>query len=269
MDHLREVTSGVQELHTRIRSLEQETESWRSKLQQIEQSNTAGRRSGAKGKASQRQIRSLERTIVDLKAARERDRRTIEKLREREIKRDADELADDDGAVPTQQMKDLGENAIKLLRRMCDTIDMNTLGEGEECAVCMEEMEEKKCYSLLCRHPVCGECFNKLGAGPSAVSNHQTESVQCPYCREVCEREQCEIISHTAVQQWDLLLDISREWAVMDVGEIGVGEEDDEDSFIDDGSAAATERSVQLLQEIFLLLTGLQCSLSRDSSHGS
>lgn len=55
----------------------------------------------------------------------------------------------------------------------------------------------------------------------------------------------------------------------MDVGEIGVGEEDDEDSFIDDGSAAATERSVQLLQEIFLLLTGLQCSLSRDSSHGS
>ena len=29
---------------------------------------------------------------------------------------------------------------------MCDTIDMNTLGEGEECAVCMEEMEEKKCY---------------------------------------------------------------------------------------------------------------------------
>lgn len=29
---------------------------------------------------------------------------------------------------------------------MCDTIDMNTLAEGEECAICMEEMAVGKCY---------------------------------------------------------------------------------------------------------------------------
>ena len=34
----------------------------------------------------------------------------------------------------------------QLLRRMCDTIDMNTLAEGEECAICMEEMAVEKCY---------------------------------------------------------------------------------------------------------------------------
>lgn len=29
---------------------------------------------------------------------------------------------------------------------MCDTIDMNTLAEGEECVICMEEMAVEKCY---------------------------------------------------------------------------------------------------------------------------
>lgn len=31
---------------------------------------------------------------------------------------------------------------------MCDTIDMNSLAEGEECAICMEEMAVGKCYRL-------------------------------------------------------------------------------------------------------------------------
>lgn len=74
------------------------------------------------------------------------------------------ELADGhDLAVPIQQTIDLGENAtkvrtvvsyhccglaslVKLLRRLCDTIDMNTLAEGEECAICMEEMAVGECY---------------------------------------------------------------------------------------------------------------------------
>lgn len=29
---------------------------------------------------------------------------------------------------------------------MCDTIDMNTLAEAEECAICMEGMAVGKCY---------------------------------------------------------------------------------------------------------------------------
>lgn len=151
---------------------------------------------------------------------------------------------------------------------MCETIDMNTLAEQEECAVCMEEMKVKNCYrsvsqlayprflsesgvSLRCRHPVCVECFRQLkGDGSDEVADHETESVQCPHCREVCPREECEIITHTAVQQWDLLLDISQQWAVMDTCEMDTEEEDDEDGFIDDNSVAAVGRSVKPLREI-------------------
>ncbi|KAF8138469.1 hypothetical protein EV363DRAFT_1314007 [Boletus edulis] len=245
--------SGVEQPNTRIRSLEQENRSLRSELQQVQQNvcNGTGRSSGSRDRAFRHQIRLLERTITDLKSEvindvirpERKTGRTIENLRDTEVQRDAKGLADDgDEAVPTQLTADLGESAKKLLRRMCDTIDMNTLAEGEECAVCMEEMVVEKCYSLPCRHPVCAECFERLGDGSNTVSNHQTESVQCPHCREVCPREECEIITNTAVQQWDLLLDISRQWAAMDIGEIGIGEEDEEeDSFMDDGSVSASE----------------------------
>lgn len=51
----------------------------------------------------------------------------------------------------------------------------------------------------------------------------------------------------------------------MDIGEIDIGEEEtEEDSFIDDGSVVAEERSVKPLQEI-LLLNGLQPLLNRKS----
>jgi len=218
----------------------------RSELQQVRQTvrSGAGRGFGTRERIYRRQIQSLEYTIVDLKADLEKERRTIEKFRETEVERDAKELADNhDGAVPAQETVDLSESAIKLLRRMCDTIDMNTLAEGEECAICMEEMAVDKCYSLPCRHPVCVECFERLGDGSNTVFNHQTVSVQCPHCREIYPREECEIITHTAVQQWDLLLDISRQWASMDIGEMDIGEEDDDDDdrFIDDGSVTATE----------------------------
>ncbi|KAF8557011.1 hypothetical protein OG21DRAFT_1495102 [Imleria badia] len=254
MDHLNGLRSGVEELYTRIRSLGQENGSLKSELQRVQQTvrNGAGRSLAARERASPRQIRPLERKIADLNAAREKDRRTIEKLRDKEVERDAKELADDhDGAVPIQQTADLGESAIKLLRHMCETIDMNTLAEEEECAVCMEEMKVGNCYSLQCRHPVCVECFKQLkGDGSNEVFNDQTESVQCPHCREICPREECEIITHTAVQQWDLLLDISRQWAAMDTCEMDIGEED-EDNFIDDGSVAAAEspRSPETLGE--------------------
>lgn len=96
-----------------------------------------------------------------------------------------------------------------------------------------------------------------MGDGSDIVSNHQTGSVQCPHCREICSRGGGEIITPTAVQQWDLLLDISQQWATMSIGEIDIAEEDNENNYIDDGSVAATERSVKPLRKI-LLLNGLQ-----------
>lgn len=86
------------------------------------------------------------------------------------------------------------------------------------------------------------------------MSNYQsrTGSVQCPHCREVCLREECEIITHTAVQQWDLLLDISRQWAAVDIGGMDIRDDDDDgggggdkDGSMDDGSVAAAEGTVK------------------------
>lgn len=76
-------------------------------------------------------------------------------------------------------------------------------------------------------------------------SNDRT-AIQCPHCRKIYPREDCEIIIYTAVQQWDILLEISQQWAAKDVGELGVGEDDDdENSFIEDDSVAIAERSAK------------------------
>jgi hypothetical protein len=133
---------------------------------------------------------------------------------------------------------------------------------------CVSRFISEPEFSLPCRHPVCVGCFEQLGDGSNTAFNHPTVSVQCPHCRKIYPREERDVITHTAVQQWDLLLDISGKWAAMDIGEIDIREEDDEDSFLDDGSVTATERSVKSLQEI-LLLNGLQPSLTRNSWRGS
>lgn len=83
-------------------------------------------------------------------------------------------------------------------------------------------------------------------------SDTQTGSIQCPHCRKVCPRDECEIITHTAEQQWGLLLDISQEWTAKDAEETDIGQDDgDDDSFIDDGSVAAAKRSAKTTAERF------------------
>jgi len=245
----------VEKLLTGIHSLRQENDRLRADLVQSQQNAGKVTRANSSQKNQQteaslrRQVQQLERVVKDLKMARKKDKRIIEKLRTKEVEYDAKELADDeDGDV---QGSELGQGAIQLLRRMSDLMDMNTLAEGEECAICMEKMDVDKCYSLRCRHPVCNECFERLGDGTGNPPDCITASVQCPHCREICPREECEIITHTAVQQWDSLLEISSEWARMDTGETDVEEEDegeeddddddDEDSPIINGAITATQ----------------------------
>ncbi|KAF9247351.1 hypothetical protein BU15DRAFT_58188 [Melanogaster broomeanus] len=231
---------GVDKLLIGIQSLRQENDELKTDLLRLQQSTNGPRTRSKSGQTSRRteaylrrQVQQLENALRQCKIARRKDRRTIEKLRAREVERDAKELADDEDG--DAQGSELGQSAIQLLRRMSDLMDMNTLAEGEECAICMENMEVSKCYSLRCRHPVCTECFERLGNGTGDPLNCITDVVQCPHCREICPREECEIITQTAVQQWDSLLEISQEWARMDIGETDVGAEDnDEDSFISD-----------------------------------
>ncbi|KIJ70109.1 hypothetical protein HYDPIDRAFT_184538 [Hydnomerulius pinastri MD-312] len=234
---------GVEKLFARIRSLNEENDRLRAELRKQQQSADNGTRPKA-GKRNEislrRQIQQLESTVAGLKASRKKDKRTIQKLRAKEVEQDAKELADAEG--DGAQGSERAQGAIQLLRRFNDLMDMNTLEEGEECAICMEKMEPKECYSLQCRHTTCSQCFEKLGNTQN--ENLDTGQVQCPHCREICHHDECEVITHTAVQQWDALLEISQEWATMDAGEIDVGEEeDDEHSFIDDGPSRASQSS--------------------------
>ncbi|KAF8842700.1 hypothetical protein BDN67DRAFT_1067491 [Paxillus ammoniavirescens] len=253
IDNLTGARRGVEKLLAGIHFLRQENDRLRADLVQSQQNAGRVTRANSSQKNQQteaslrRQVQQLERVVKDLKVARKKDKRIIEKLRTKEVEYDAKELVDDENG--DAQGSELGQGAIQLLRRVSDLMDMNTLAEGEECAICMEKMDVDKCYSLRCRHPVCSECFERLGDGTGNPPDCTTALVQCPHCREICPREECEIITHTAVQQWDSLLEISSEWARMDTSEMDVEEEDegedddddDEDSPIINGAITATQ----------------------------
>ncbi|KAG9317462.1 hypothetical protein JVU11DRAFT_1664 [Chiua virens] len=149
----------------------------------------------------------------------------IVSFEESEVKRDAEELRDvRDEASPTRQTADLGDSAIRLLRCVCDTIDMNTLAEEEHFTCTTRE------YNL-----------NLDLACPADTHSVLDVSISCAMrSMEQVTMGQSDVL--IAEQSWDLLLDISQQWTKMDVSEMDISEgNDDEGSFIHDGSGAAIE----------------------------
>lgn len=89
-------------------------------------------------------------------------------------------------------------------------------------------------FSLPCQHMFCNDCLSKLR--PVAEGDRDIESIRCPQCRELCQRDEPELVEYTASEQWDALLDVAKRWARMDTRREGdTSEEEDEEEFIDDG----------------------------------
>ena len=81
---------------------------------------------------------------------------------------------------------------------------------------------------------LCNDCLSKLR--PVAEGDRDIESIRCPQCRELCQRDEPELVEYTASEQWDALLDVAKKWARMDTRrEADTSEEEEEEEFIDDG----------------------------------
>ncbi|KAI0268335.1 hypothetical protein BC834DRAFT_687618 [Gloeopeniophorella convolvens] len=86
-------------------------------------------------------IKELELEVRRLKKAHDSDRKKIRKLRLREARKDAEELHDE----LLHGVPDIAHVMKKLLRRFYAAVSGPSLGDKEECAVCMDEMELSKC----------------------------------------------------------------------------------------------------------------------------
>ena len=88
--------------------------------------------------------------------------------------------------------------------------------------------------SLPCQHMFCNNCLSQLR--PVAGGDRETESISCPQCRELCQRDELELVESTASEQWDAWLEVAKGWARMDTRrEADTSEEEDEEEFLDDG----------------------------------
>jgi len=187
-------------------------------------------KSGGKSNAALHvKVKELELEVRQLKKARGLDRRKIRQLRSKEIHQDAEELQDEE----LHGMPDVEHRMKKLLRNFHRVVLNPSLGENEECPVCIETLEVNKCSSLPCQHIFCDSCLSKMSDG---------ENIICPQCRRSSEANSLEPIIVTATQQWDQLLEIAQDFAELEekLGPDTSEEEEEEnlrENFIDNSDS--------------------------------
>ncbi|KAI0371544.1 hypothetical protein BV20DRAFT_1051563 [Pilatotrama ljubarskyi] len=187
-----------------------------------------------------REVESLRKQVRRLEKTNEKQRKRIHQLSMKELKTEAEDLVD----VAEFEVGDSAHKMRNLLRRFQDLMLENALDENEECDVCEEPLEVKKCRSFPCQHILCEDCTLKLLPDPH---KRKEELIRCPQCRMQCPRDETETIRFTAVERWDALLDVAKQWARMDTRRHDdTTEEEDAESFLDDGpeetSTTASER---------------------------
>ncbi|RPD66846.1 hypothetical protein L227DRAFT_558971 [Lentinus tigrinus ALCF2SS1-6] len=227
---LRRALGGAKHLERENETLRKNVKALESKLERIQQSDELpvkpkrGKRAAASVLDLQKEVQALKNQV-----------RRLEKLSMREVKKDAEELVDD----AEFEVGDSAYKMRKLLREFYDLMEANSLGEEEECPICMEPLELKKCSSLPCQHMFCHACLRKIK--PDADSYYdEVESISCPTCRTPCPRDDMETVELTSIQQWDALLDVARKWAKIDMRrEEDTSEEEEEEEFIDDAGTNA------------------------------
>lgn len=91
---------------------------------------------------------------------------------------------------------------------------------------------------------MCNDCLLQIckvdweTRSDSSEGEQGQEITECPQCRKKTPRNETELVRYTPNQQWDGLLDVAKEWAKIDRRpEDDTSEEDDEEAFLEDGSA--------------------------------
>ncbi|KAI0329536.1 hypothetical protein GY45DRAFT_1324815 [Cubamyces sp. BRFM 1775] len=239
---LQRALGGAKELEREKATLRKQVEALQNKLDRVVETEDVQlrpqrgkRRSGAtiaeltsEGNHLRKQVQRLEKLV-------EKQRKRIHELSIRELKNEAEDLVE----TAEFEVGDAAHKMRKLLRRFHDLMLENSLEEGEECLICMEVLQPRKCRSFPCQHTFCDECVGKLNPEPG-----EPELIRCPQCRAVSDREDAEVVQFTASEQWDALLDVAKQWAKMDVRRAeSTSEEEDAEEFIDDGQETSTTAS--------------------------
>ncbi|KAJ8086819.1 hypothetical protein PM082_005644 [Marasmius tenuissimus] len=175
-------------------------------------------RSREQARPDLKELPSLKKQIRTLKRANVKAREKIEALRQREAQKDADELQDNAG----ESGVDVARQMKKLLRRFSDLMAINTLDEGEECPICMEQMQVNEASSFECQHLACNVCLDGLFKAKG-------DPAPCPHCRQDCSRDTAENVQYTATQRWDMLLECAEAWETLDSGGRGEDVTDEEE----------------------------------------
>ncbi|KAI0776138.1 hypothetical protein BD413DRAFT_526771 [Trametes elegans] len=224
-------SGAVQELENENTALRKKVKALELRLARVEDDTPVQpRRSKRTASTAAAQLHSemalLKKQVRRLKKSNEKYRKKYHQLSIKEVEDEVEDLLE----TADYEVGDSAHKMRKLLRRFHDLMLENSLDENEECLICFETLHPKKSRSLPCQHTFCNECVRRLWPEPV-----EPESIRCPQCREVCARDEAELVELTASQQWDALLEVAKKWARMDVRrEESTSEEEDAEQFIDD-----------------------------------
>ncbi|PIL37436.1 hypothetical protein GSI_01130 [Ganoderma sinense ZZ0214-1] len=209
----------------------------------------------------QGEVHKLKSQVQQLQKSKQKYRKKVHDLSLRELKSEANELVED----AEFEVGDSAYQMRKLLWSFHDLMVANSLEEGEECPICMESLKPKECRSMPCQHMFCNDCLSQLRPIPGG--DRDTESISCPQCRELCQRDELELVEYTASEQWDALLEVAKQWARMDTRrEADTSEEEDEEEFLDDGE---NEISTTASEHMLAPFNPLETSPEPEQADGS
>ncbi|OJT07094.1 hypothetical protein TRAPUB_2028 [Trametes pubescens] len=226
---------GVKELERENEALRKKVNALESRLDRVVEQDDAPqqpRRRSKKAPATAAELRSqvtqLQKQVGRLEKSKEKYRKRVHQLSMKELKSEAEDLLD----VADLEVGDSAHVMRKLLRRFSDLMLTNSLDGDEQCPICLEHLQPKLTRSLPCQHIFCNGCLGQLRPVPGG-----DERISCPQCREVCEREDADLVEYTALEQWDELVEVATQWVRIDVArrEEDTSEEEGAVDFIDDG----------------------------------
>lgn len=229
---LQDITDYVEKLKEAAAELAEQLQNLQEKNKELEDELSIEREAATLSQHTRRgstpaSIARLEVAIKELKKQNKKKDGIIAKMKAKELKAEAEDLLDTAPDLDTGE--DMATKMRKLLRRYSDLMLVTTLGEEDDCSICMDRMVLKKCTALSCGHIFCNDCIKQILP--------RDEKYECPMCRTRTERDDFEEVYMTETQRWDDLLKVAQAWDAIDHRPvIDTSEEEGEDNFMTDAS---------------------------------
>ncbi|KAJ8463653.1 hypothetical protein ONZ51_g10128 [Trametes cubensis] len=181
---LQRALGGAKELERENATLRKKVDALQSKLDRLVETEDVvqlrpqrgRRRTGETIAELSSEVKLLRKQVQRLEKSNEKQRKRIHKLSIRELKNEAEDLVD------TAEFE-VGDSAHKmrkarLLRRFHDLMLENSVEENEECLICMENLQPRKCRSTTASEPAPG---NPLESSPEpAAQAEQDDAPETP-----------------------------------------------------------------------------------------